>query len=205
MGQSKTFKITNQSLCFKKKKKKSLFKFKGCHPAALRSSEAVEVQRIEGKKRRRRKKKHEIGVGCDGLFLSNSSTHWVRSSRPAAPHLAKDKANRGGRRCEGWRWMGPLQGSLAHAGCDVCVCKCVRVPLRSWAQSVEGGVRAQTSQRLTSNSASCACGLSFFVVSEEGGALVFASLALKAETTPSCDCFAKHKRYFCPFSVADCL
>lgn len=59
----------------KKKKKKSLFKFKGCHPAALRSSGAVEVQRIEGKKRRRRKKKHEIGVGCDGLFLSNSSTH----------------------------------------------------------------------------------------------------------------------------------
>lgn len=56
MGQSKTFKITNQSLCLKKKKKKSLFKFKGCHPAALRSSEAVEVQRIEGKKRRRRKK-----------------------------------------------------------------------------------------------------------------------------------------------------
>lgn len=92
-----------------------------------------------GEKKKKKKKKHEIEVGCDGLFLSNSSTHWVRSSRPAAPHLAKDKANRGGRRCEGWRWMGPLQGSLAHAGCDVCVCKCVRVPLRSWAQRVEGG------------------------------------------------------------------
>lgn len=81
-----------------------------------------------------RKKKHEIRVGCDWLFLSNSSTHCVRSSRPAALHLAKDKANRGGRRCEGWRWMGPLQGSRAHAGCDVCACKCVCVRLRSQAQ-----------------------------------------------------------------------
>lgn len=83
---------------------------------------------------------------------------------------------------------------------NVCACRFDH-ELSVW----RGGVRAQTSQRLTSNSASCACGLSFFVVSEEGGALVFASLALKAETTPSCDCFAKHKRYFCPFSVADCL
>lgn len=34
------------SLCWKKK----IYKFKGSRPAALRSCEAVEVQRIEGKK-----------------------------------------------------------------------------------------------------------------------------------------------------------
>lgn len=122
MDQSMTFRITNLSLCGKKKTSK----FKGSHPAVLRSCKAAEVQRTE--------RKHEIRVGCDWLFLSNSSTHCVRSSRPAALHLAKDKANRGGRRCEGWRWMGPPQGRQAHAGCDVYVCKCVCVRLPSWAQ-----------------------------------------------------------------------
>lgn len=50
------FRITHY-LCLYVGKKK-IYKFKGSHPAALRSCEAVEVQRIEGKKQ-------EVRVGCD--------------------------------------------------------------------------------------------------------------------------------------------
>lgn len=97
----------------------------GSDPAMLTSCEAVE--RKKKKKRKNNMKSEWVVTDCFGVI----APHTVRSSSPAAPHLAKDKANRGGRWCEGLQWMGPPEGSLAHAGCDVCVCVCVSLP--SWA------------------------------------------------------------------------
>lgn len=131
----------------------------------------------------------------------------VRSSRPAALHLAKDKANRTRRRCEGLRWTGPPQGSTAHAGCDVCVCAtCVCVPLWSWAQCKGHNINITEAYLKLYILCMWLSPPSFFCLSRMRYAHAFESFVLKTKTTPSCDCFAEHKKdTFFLFFVADCL
>lgn len=96
----------------------------------------------------------------------------------------------------GWAYRRAARLMLGVMFVCVNVCACL------FDHELSMGVIAQTSQSLTSNSTSCAF---VFLLCMRKDALVFASFALKAKTTPSCDCLAKHKRHFCPFSVADCL
>lgn len=91
------------------------------------------------------------------------------------------------RDCGGWahRRAARLTLGVMFVCGNVCAC--------GFDHELSAGVIAQTSQRLTSNSASCACGL-FSCCVRGRMHWCLQSFALKAKTTPSCNCFAKHKR-----------
>lgn len=64
------------------------------------------------------------------------------------------------------------------------------------------GVMAQTSHRLTSNSASCTCALSGgggCVCVEKGRRWCWRAFASRAETAAGCDYVTAPRSYFCPF------